>query len=323
MKRRAMVACRIVSVLLVGVATLVARGPVAHATPQSPATPEKRFDVASVKPAPSPSELSDQRVAAATSGSAPAVSLYPGIRTLPGGRLMAASVNLRELIVRAFEVKDFQVDGGPKWLTTDYFGINATAGADATPAEINAMLKALLVERFALRTHTDTRQAPVYSLTVARSDRRLEAGLKPTTAECVRLLDERKNATGSPPPLPPIRSPTTPTCGVTFLMNGNGATRKVTIGGGEIKELTGQISGELAAPVIDRTELSGRFDIALAFTSERQIAGRTPGLDPNGTETPPPLIGAALEKQLGLKLEKKIGPLPILVIDGAEHPMPD
>ena len=116
-----------------------------------------------------------------------------GIQTQPGGRFTAGTSTLKQLIAEAFEVKDYQIDGGPPWLTTDYFDITANAGADATPADVKAMLRTLLAERFGLRTRSDTRQAPVYVLT-SRAERwttgvaidARDAGMRPadrTTAE--------------------------------------------------------------------------------------------------------------------------------------------
>ena len=100
-------------------------------------------------------------------------------------------------------------------------------------------------------------------------------------------------------------------------------TSTLLAGGMELKSLVSQISNELSAPVVDRTALSGLFDITLEYMSERQIAGRTPGLDANGTDTAPLPIAGALLQQLGLRLEKQVGPLPVVVVDAAEHPTPD
>jgi len=101
----------------------------------------------------------------------------------------------------------------------------------------------------------------------------------------------------------------------------NGASTLLA-GGVELKTLVTQLSNELSAPVIDRTELSGLFDITVEYTSERQMNGRTPGLDPSGTDAPPPTIAGAMQ-QLGLKLDKQVGPMPVVVVDAAEHPSPD
>jgi len=266
-----------------------------------------------------------------------------GVRTQPGGRFTAALTTLKQLIAEAFEVKDYQIDSGPPWLTTDYFEITANAGADATPADIKAMLRTLLAERFNLRTHGDTRQAPVYVLTVARSDGRLGSRLTRTTAECIQQIEQRKSGT-APAPKPPTAesareqreriesqmkrlssgdSSVTPTCGSSMMgMNGNG-TSTYMFGGQELKSLVSRLSSELSAPVLDQTGLSGQFDVRLEYMSERTINGQVAGLDPNGTDVPPPTLVPALQQQLGLKLEKQIGPMPVVIIDAADHPTPD
>jgi uncharacterized protein (TIGR03435 family) len=326
MKRRAKVMCRTVSLLIVALTALAARGVVAQTTPQGPTASEKRFDVASVKPALSPYELGQQAGRAAASGGPPPAVPFLGTRFMPGGRFQA-SATLKQLVVQAFGVKDYQVEGGPAWAGTDYFAINASAGGEATQAEIGAMLKTLLAERFALRTHTDTRQASVYNLTLARSDGRLGPDLKPTPPDCLEQIDARKKAAaaGTATPLSnPIRElPTAPTCGNTMMIGRTNGASTILSGGSDLQIIVSRISSELAAPVVDRTGLTGLFTFTLEYTSERQSAGRVVGLDPNSTDTPPPPLPMALEKQLGLKLEKQIGPLPIVVIDSAEHPTPD
>ena len=311
--------------VLIALIALGMRGHAAGADAQAqPPALERRFDVASVKPGLSPYEQGQQRAAAG--GTAAGGPVFFGSRTLPGGRFMASTVTLKQLVAQAFEVKDYQIEGGPKWLTTDYFDINASAGGEAAPAEINAMLKTLLVERFALRAHVETRQASTYVLTVARSDGRLGSGLKTTPPECLRQIEARKSGATPqpPPPLPNVREfPTTTTCGTTMtIMRSNGSATLLS-GGGELKMLVSMISSELSAPVVDRTGLTGLFDVILDFTSERQTALRPAGLDANSNDTPPPPIAVALEQQLGLKVEKQIGPQPAVVIESAEHPTVD
>lgn len=300
---------------------------------------ERRFEVASVKPALSPAELGRL---AAQGGGPPSFPRF-GIQTQPGGRFSAGTSTLKQLIVEAFEVKDYQIEGGPPWLTTDYFEITANAGADATPADVKAMLRTLLAERFGLRTHGDTRQAPVYVLTVARSDGRLGPKLTRATPECVQQIEQRKNGTESPAkPLTPEAereqrdrmqsqfkrlssgdSTVTPTCGTSMMMGrANGASALLN-GGMEFTALISRISSELSAPVVDRTELSGLFDMVLEFTSARTFNGQAAGLDPNSTDPLPPAFIGAIQQQLGLKLEKQIGPMPVVIIDAADHPTPD
>ena len=95
-------------------------------------------------------------------------SVPVGIRTHPGGRLTGTRVVLRALVVRAFGITANGLRGGPAWANTTYFDIDARADGEATDDELNAMLREMLAERFALKTHTETREGPVYVLTMAR-----------------------------------------------------------------------------------------------------------------------------------------------------------
>src|SRR5689334_8317249 len=149
---------------------------------QAPAAGEPRFEVASVRNSPNPF--------APAPGGGPSKLLF-GVRVMPGGR-MTAVASLQMLILRAYGIKEFQLEGGPKWLTTDYFDVSAKAEQEtATDAELNAMLRSLLSERFGLRVHVETRQATVYTLKT-RPDGKLGPGLKPTSVECERQVEERK-----------------------------------------------------------------------------------------------------------------------------------
>jgi uncharacterized protein (TIGR03435 family) len=301
--------------LVVLCALLVLGG--ARANGQSATTDAPRFEVASVKPGTSPADFGRAMAAGGGRVSFP----FFGVRTQPGGRLQALS-NLQGLILTAYGIKSYQIEGGPKWMTTDYFDISAKAEREtATDAELFQMLRSLLAERFGLRVHIETRQLPVYTLTVARPDGRLGSGLKPASEECVKSVEERKRtgAPFSPPPGP--RAPLTPVCGMmTMSMNRNGSAT-LAAGGQPFSAVVNQVSGELAAHVVDQTGLTGLFDIVLEYESNRRFAGGPPpGLDPNSTDSPPLPLPAALQQQLGLKLEKGIGPLPITIVDAAEPP---
>ena len=290
-----------------------------RANAQSPAA-APRFEVASVKPGMSPMDAG--RAAGAGGGR---VSFpFFGIRTQPGGRLQAVA-NLQTLIMRAYGIKAYQIEGGPKWITTDYFDISAKADSEtATDAEMNEMLKSLLAERFQLRVRVETRQMPVYTLTLARPDGRLGPGLKPSSEECATSVEERKR-TGAPPAMPPgPRTPLTPVCGmVTMGLTRNGAAT-FAVGGQALSAVVSHISSELGAQVVDRTGLTGLFDIVLEYESTRRMQGLpAPGPDPNSTDALPVPLPSALQQQLGLRLGKGMGPLPITIVDAAEPPSPN
>ena len=290
----------------------------ARANAQQPATP--RFEVASVKPGMSPMD------AGRAAGAGGRVSFpFFGVRTQPGGRLQALA-NLQGLILTAYGIESYQIEGGPKWLTSDYFEITAKAEREtATDAELFEMLKSLLAERFGLRVHVETRQASVFMLST-RADGRLGAGLKRTSPECERELEERKRTGASPPPAArPSGSPPvlTPTCGMTSNMITRGGVETWAMGGRPFTELVSRLSSELKAPVIDRTGLNGLFDVVIEFESTRRFAAQLPGPDLNSTDPLPVPLPAAVQQQLGLTLEKGTGPLPITVVDAAEPPSPN
>jgi len=315
-RRRGVVAVAIVTVLAVVV-------PGVRASGQSQAAAEPRFEVASIKSSMSPYDAG--RAAGAGGGR---VSFpFFGVRVQPGGRLVAVA-NLQALILRAYGIQEYQLEGGPKWLTTDYFDISAKAEQEtATEAELNAMLRSLLVERFGLRVHIETRQATVFTLK-ARADGRLGPGLKRTSSECERDLEERKR-TGASPQLPPPPSGPQPrlepVCGRTMgMVTARTAAETYTSGGRPFSDLVSKLSSDLKAPVIDQTGLTGLFDVMLEFESSRRFAGTPPpGPDPNSTDPLPVPLPAAVQQQLGLTLEKNTGPLAFTIIDAADLPTPN
>lgn len=286
---------------------------------QSAQTPpvDRSFEVASVKPSLSPFEAGR----AAAGGGATTLARF-GIETQPGGRFKS-NVTLKQLIAYAFDVKDYQIEAGPPWLASDFFDVTASAGPDATVDDIRGMVRTLLAARFGLRTHSGTRQASLYALTMARADGRFGPGLNRPTPECVQQIEERK--AGAPVSRPAFNpdNPLTPLCGMTTMRRTMNGASMLSFGGMDLTALVRQISSEFAAPVIDRTGLTGLFDITLEFMSARAIGGRAPGLDPNSTDPVPLPLEAALPAQLGLKLEKEIGPMPLVVIDAAARPTPD
>ena len=295
-----------------------------RAIAQSAAAGEARFEVASVKPV---DPFAEVRKNGPQGG--PIVMPQTGVRFEPGGRLVAVAT-LRTLIMRAYGIKVYQLEGGPKWLASDYFSISAKAVNEAaTEAEMNEMLKSLLAERFGLRVHVETRPSPVHTLVVARPDGRLGPGLKPTSKECEATLEEQKRTGTKPapprmPPIPPSPQttppPLTPTCGSTStrIMATGAAT--YAMGGWPLSTLVEHFSNELGAPVIDQTGLAGRFDAVVEYESGRR-AGRGPDL--NSTDPLPVPLPQAVQQQLGLKLDKGTALLPITIVDAADQPSPD
>jgi uncharacterized protein (TIGR03435 family) len=292
---------------------------------QAPAGPS--FEVASVKP-------SDPNAANGILGA------MPSMRPQGLGGLSISNMPLRLLVRMAYGVDDFQIVGGPSWQMTSKFDINAKAPESANPpSQLMPMMRTLLEDRFKLKTHTETRELPTYTLVLARSDAKLGPALKPSTSDCSNAQAEAQKRAeavlkGGPSaiaaliPKPgetvkcammPIIDPANPAAG--FGLRGDGQP---------ISALVPLLKQVTARTVVDRTGLSGLYDWELRFdpqvflTMLPQLGINVPGAAANAM--PPsdsPALLTALQEQLGLKLESQRGPVEVLVIDSAELPNPD
>ena len=241
------------------------------------------FDVASVKLHTSP----DQRVMMVAQ---------------PGGRFVAVNVPLRLVIRSAFQLQDDQIVGGPAWLATDRFDIEARASGQpgAPTAQLLTMLQSLLADRFKLTTHRDMRELPVFALERARRDGSLGAGLRPTA--CPELAVDLTQ-------LQPCAN----------ISNG---PSHLTVRGMPFNQFTPYLSPYLNRVVLDRTGLDGRYDIELKWVPEQQ--GVAPGRpEPAVSDPNAPSIFTAVQEQLGLKLDATRAMVEVLIIDTLEHPTPN
>lgn len=223
-------------------------------------------------------------------------------RNQPNGSFIGTNVTLRPFIARAYEVRTFQVTGGPPWLDFDRFDI-VGRGAEGTPTAMRpAMLRALLADRFKLVTHTETREQPVYLLVLARPDGRLGPQLKRSPFPCGSAA-----VAGQP----------APSCGVEGSVNGGIGT--INTWGTPIDNIAAALANYAVTRfVINRTGLEGGFDVVgLRFAAE--------GFGPAAANRPDdvPSIFTAVEEQLGLKLEPARGPVPFVVIDSVQPPTAD
>lgn len=231
-----------------------------------------------------------------------------GISTQPGGRLLAKNVTLRRVITLAYLLQDYQLVGGPGWMNTDRFDITAAAPAEraSLPAGIHgemlSMIRHLLTERFKLVVHEDEREMDVYALVHARADRRLGPGLRPSEINCAG-----KETSRIPELLPGGR----PVC----AMRQSGGQ---WIGGGvAIESLPNLLAPIVGGPVLDRTGLTGRYDIDLSFSPE---AAPAPAASVPAPTTDNVSVYTAVKEQLGLILQPQRGPVKVLVVDGLQQP---
>jgi uncharacterized protein DUF3738 len=127
----------------------------------------------------------------------------------PGGRMIAANVNIRQVILVAYGIENLQLVDAPDWTTSERFAIEART-SDATPtSRIRLMLRSMLIDRFNLAAHSERRELPIVALTMARADKRLGPKLRPSGPECAPLRPPEGIPIPPPPPgaanAPPIR----------------------------------------------------------------------------------------------------------------------
>jgi uncharacterized protein (TIGR03435 family) len=246
------------------------------------------FEVASIKPN--------------TSGSGSSRS-----GTRDGGYFFATNVSLKSLILQAYGLQDFQVSGGPDWIDSDRFDIEARAEAGAViqdeppdsgrPSTFALMLQSLLEERSQLKLRRETRDLPAYLLVVGRDGSKLKATVK-----------------GQPGP-----------GGLTFgsaRTSGAGRNGLSMSGSGmSAAALARMLGQQLRRTVIDRTNLEGMFDFALTWTPQSPATVLGPGGDvPPAADPSGPSIFTAVQEQLGLRLESTRAPAEVLIIDSVQRP---
>ncbi len=246
----------------------------------------------------------------------PAGSGFPMIQTKPG--LLTARAPLPLLMQSAYDLQPYQIAGGPAWIGSEQFEINAKAASGSDRAHTVLMLRSLLEDRFRLQFHREAREMPIYALVANRGGLRLP---RPREGLCV----EDPDALGPLPDprtrmQPPGRdSPSAPRCGSLNVQLATGGAR---IDGERVRmaEFARVLSRVLGKTVTDRTGYSGAFDVKLDFLPDDttpMLPPPPPGAIPPATESPS--IFSAVQ-QLGLRLESTKGPVDVFVIDHVEQP---
>lgn len=284
------------------------------------------FDVASVKPAAPP--VPDGR------GRIMMVGPSGGPGTKDPGRIHYPFMNLRNLLMTAYDVKNFQIVG-PSWLDSERFEITATMPPETTKEQFRIMLQNLLAERFKMTVHRETKELPTYALTVAKGGPRMTESKEPPPPA------DDGNSPPPPPSMPKMGPDGFPD--MTQFLGGRAGLFNIMMPGRArmiahqqtMQDLATRLSNQLSKPVTDTTGLTGKYDFTLSFLPDYSNgplgplpppppgagagdAGRVPVPAPPTDAEAPPDIFAALQSQLGLKLEPKKGPVEQIVIDHIE-----
>jgi uncharacterized protein (TIGR03435 family) len=233
------------------------------------------------------------------------------VRPQPGGRLSTTNAPLTILIQRAYGVEAYQVAGGPAWINSDGYNIEAKPETNTDQKQMWLMLQTLLADRFHLKLHRETRELPVYALTATKGGPKLPA---PKGGACNETM----------PPLDAARQqPVAPPCGPGIVKSGTGLTMEgLNL---PMAKFTGFLGKMIGREVIDRTGFTKRFDLHLEFAFDDVIAGLPRPRRPGDSDQPAdpaarPSLMTAIQEQLGMKLESTKGPVEVLVVDHAERP---
>jgi uncharacterized protein (TIGR03435 family) len=215
------------------------------------------------------------------------------IQNTPGGRFNAKNVSVKLLIQHAYDVKEFQISGGPAWINSPW-DITAKADGTATPAQIKQMIQTLLADRFKLTIRRETKELPSYALVVGKNGPKLKES---------ENAGREANGAGRK----------------AMFMMGRG---RLDAQGIHMGAFVNQLARQVNRPVIDKTGLTGTYDIKLEWTPDDNQMARlkaeaegAPAIDPNG-----PSIFTAVQEQLGLKLEAQKGEVETLFIERLEKP---
>ncbi len=235
----------------------------------------------------------------------------------------APNVTAKTLIAAAYDVKDFQVSGGPSWVSSELWDTSAQV-EDSLAAQLQRlpkrqqeaqtalMVRALLAARFKLQVTRSSKKASVLALVISKGGPKFNEVPPPDP-----------NNSGAPRPYV-ARTPRgtlreVPLGQTLMMMNLGHAT--LTANAQPISTLADTLSTYLGQPVVDQTGLKGAYRFTLEFATQG-------GLGPDGTPLPPgpaadpgvPSLFTALREQLGLKLESTKGPIEMIIIDGIEEP---
>ena len=297
--------------------------------PSDQTAPPQRFEAVSIRP------CQDETPPAGANGGQR--SGQGGFPTISPGRFTIDCGTVERMISNAYVLNGDRLEnnnprigdvswwrGGPEWIRYDKFTIEASApGVTDRAVLLGPMLRTLLEERFQLKLHRETQAAPMYAMTIAKGGLKIQpmppGGCNDDRSQVFDAASARASADAV------TAGTAKPNCDGMTMMGGPGHSRW-TIGGTTMPNFAGTLTASMDHVVIDRTGIDPgkKYNIHLEFAPDEHV----PGVDkrnPRTTFDPPdaPTIFAALEQQLGLKLESTKGPQGVLVIDHIEHPKAD
>jgi len=241
---------------------------------------------------PVPTEFEVAEIKVSKPGAQPGGSINPG-------RVEVFAITMKEMLNFAYDVQEESITGGPKWMDTDHFDVVAKTPTAVPFEDMRVMLQNLIVQKFKFTFHKEDQPMPVFALTVGKRTAKLKDADPSNRSACKASIGDGTR---------------TFTCQNTTMAQ-------------FAEKARGAAPGYVNHPVVDLTGLKGAYDFAITWTPSQLLGGaagrggdQPPGgapvaSTPNGSIT----FFEAIDKQLGLKLESKKYPQPVMVIDHLER----
>jgi uncharacterized protein (TIGR03435 family) len=221
----------------------------------------------------------------------------PGMFVMTGG-------TIRQIFLLAYPSEGIDPIGAPDWLSTERFDLTVRFDQERLPQEqLQAVFREIFATQLKMKVHYERRDAPTYSMVVARGDGRLGKGVRNIGVDCDARRDVARRGE-EVPTLPPAGN------GVDACQNkvGNGT---VLSGGIRFSQLASIVRNPAGRLILDETGLDGFYEFSLEWA---------PGPGDPASPDPRPNIFTAFEEQLGLKLKPSTTSVEVVVIDHVERP---
>jgi uncharacterized protein (TIGR03435 family) len=232
------------------------------------------------------------------------------------GRFTMSGVPLLFIVNYAYPVLGYQLVGMPDWAGTTNYDVNATYPLGVQPDEPTArqMVQTLLEQRFGLKVHHEMRSLASYALVIARKDGALGPQVTRSDVDCKTWLADKRSVFGAG------SASTVAPGGKRSACTMMASRRYIAAGTQTMTQLATTLGALVGRPVIDRTGLSGTFDMDLQWAPSMEMAAPGTTTTANGDG---PSIFSALQEQLGLRLDSTTASFDVLVIDHVERPTED
>jgi uncharacterized protein (TIGR03435 family) len=267
------------------------------------------FDAASVKPVSVPAGVTveDGKIGVRKGSGIQIQPNTGGPGTDDPGRIHYPLITLKQLLRRAWD-SYYEIEG-PGWLDSQAVAVDATMPPDTTKAQFQEMLRNLITERFGLRYHAGKKEITGYALVIGGSGPKLKPSADQGDAEWARPAPPGRRGPDGFPVLSPVS-------GKMMMQQRVGDRSRIIAQQVAIEALAKILGSDLKTTITDATGLTAKYDFTLTYASPEPLppAANTPeALDPA------PDLFAALQSQLGLKLERKPMPVEVFVVDHVER----